>query len=344
MKIYTALFVVSLLVMSCSPATRPTWSAEERGTPSLKQAKTSPVQEQYLEKTLRSLIDELNRVMAKPQEKEPGRTVYKVYSFSKEKLDAGDMTWTIVRDGSEEMRAAFTPGKEGEKPRIELNEYLVVRSKTTPSIALTIILHEMRHAYDYFTIGEKYKKYMENPLENFLYEMDSLFIEAVFARDYLAPKYKKLTPFEQYLLTSLEKDNLASVSLSFMAVDMDLTYYLHKRGKDLNNSLTCKDYLQEFVDQGKKLSKLSLNGKEFEKYSNLIRIQTYAVMTSPLIDNAFARNTKCKEDASRAAMVKEINEHIDKANAVVKEHAEFIAKFSKGVRKLYFGSGLDQKQ
>jgi hypothetical protein len=200
---------------------------------------------------------------------------------------------------------------------------------------MTVIMHEMKHAHDYFKIGDKYNAYMKNPLERFMYEMDSLFIEALFIRDFLAPRYKDITDFERYVLTSLENDNLASVALVFMKEDMDLTYDLYKLGKRLDNGMDCKEYFEEFTRNGKAVFERPVPSEEFKKYQALIAIKTFTMLAAPLADGAMARNERCKQDEYKAD-IKALNEYVRRGNAILREQGDFIDDYASNVKKNFF--------
>jgi hypothetical protein len=287
------------------------------------------------EKVLRGLIDEFDSIMKTPYDKKPGNEVRVVYLAVKEKMNAGGLVWSILNDGKQEVFAAFTPERGGDKPSIQLNHALIDSAKRTPTLAMTVIMHEMKHAYDYFKIGDKYTAYMKNPLERFMYEMDSLFIEALFIQDFLAPRYKDLTDFERYVLTSLENDNLASVALVFMKEDMGLTYDLYKLGKRLDKGMDCKEYFEEFTRNGKAVFERPVPSEEFKKYQALIAIKTFTMFAAPLADGALARNERCKQNEYKAG-IKALNEYVRRGNTILREQGDFIDDYASNVKKKYF--------
>lgn len=323
--------LIAALIVGCALAPGAHVAAEKN----VPQGKSIQTSREERERVLRGLIDEIDRIMAPPYEKKPGNEVREVYVSVKDRMVRGGLTWFITDDEEKEPRAGFVPPQEGKGPRIEVNHSLVDSAGTEPTLAMTMIMHEMKHARDYFTIGEPYRKYMEDPVERFMYEMDALFIEALFVRDFLSPQYKNLTPFEQYVLESLEKDNLSSVAMAFMAADMDLTYSLYGLGKKLDSGMSCKDYFDEFSRLGKEVFEKPLGKDGFQKYQSLISIKTYTALASPLIGGAMARNRRCKLDEHKAA-VGEIDGYIDRGNALMREHQAFIEDYIKQVRKAYF--------
>lgn len=333
MRRHVSIAVVAIVMTVCCFTAGGARASEAQKDPLLAESGRSSDQER--ERILRELIDELDRIMLPPYEKQPGIHVRDVYIAVKDRMVRGDLIWSIVRDGKAEVNASFVPVQEGTKARIEVNQYLVDRATKSPTLAMTMIMHEMKHARDYFTIGEPYKKYMENPLERFMYEMDALFIEALFVRDFLSPRYKNLTAFERYVLESLEKDNLASVAAVFMSVDMDLTYSLYELGKKLDTGMSCTDYFVEFSRRGKEVFEKPLGKDGFRKYQGLIAVKTYATLASPLVDGAMARNKRCKPDEHKA-LVGEINGYVDRGNVLMKENNAFIDDYIKQVRKSYF--------
>ena len=286
------------------------------------------------ERVLRGLVDEIDAIMKAPYDKKPGNEVRAVYLSVKEKMKVDKLVWSILDDGKKEVFAAFTPGQEGKKPSIELNHALLDGAGKSPTLAMTMILHEMKHAHDYFKVGERYKTYMKSPVEQFMYEMDSLFIEAIFIRDFLAPRYKNLTNFERYVLTSLEKDNLASVALVFMKEDMDLTYDLYDLGKKLDKGMACDEYFEAFSRQGKAVYERTIPKEEFQKYNALVAIKTFTLLAAPLADGAMARNKRCIQDDHKDAIA-ELNGLVKRGNAVLREQGKFIDEYASKVRSRF---------
>ncbi len=286
------------------------------------------------EQTLRGLIDELDGIMRPQYDRKPGSEVRTVYLAVKEKMLHGGLTWTIVDDGKKEVSANFQPAEQGGVSRIAVNHALLDSARTRPTLAMTIIMHEMKHARDFFAVGEAYKEYMKNRLESFMYEMDAIFIEALFIRDFLRPRYKDLTGFERYVLASLEKDNLASVASIFLETDMDLTYDLYELGKKLDNGMSCRDYFTGFSGRGKAVFEAPLPAEDFQRYTKLITVTTLAVMTAPLVDGALARNKRCPRDEYREA-IKELNGDIDRGNALIGAHRDFIERYRTQVRQKF---------
>ncbi len=322
---------MAVAMIACMGAVSPKVCAGAGRAP---QTESSGAADQERERTLRGLIDDLDEIMQPPYDKKPGSEARAVYLAVKEQTINGGLTWAIINDGKKEVFASFAPAEKGTMARIAVNHALLDSAKTHPTLAMTVIMHEMKHARDYFTIGEKYEEYMKNRLENFMYEMDALFIEALFIRDFLSPRYKNLTAFEQYVLASLEKDNLASVATSFMAVDMDLTYDLYGLGKELDNGMSCKDYFTGFSTRGKSVFEQPIPREDFEKYRKLITVKTFATLSAPLVDGAMARNKRCKQDEYKGE-VEELNGFIDRGNALVREHRDFMNGYIKQVRQKF---------
>ena len=319
-----AFVIVATLIMAWDPALLSAGPARQIPNQKSSQADTDRV--------LRGLIDEIDTIMQAPYDKKPGTEVRAVYLSVKDRMKADLLVWSILNDGQQEMLAAFSPGQKGKKPCIELNHALLDGARKNPTLAMTMILHEMKHAHDYFQIGEKYKTYMKNPVERFMYEMDSLFIEAIFIRDFLAPRYKNLTNFERYVLTSLEKDNLASIALVFMKEDMDLIYDLYALGNKLDKGMACNEYYEEFTRLGKAVFEAPIPGEEFNKYGVLIRIKTFTQLAAPLADGAMARNKRCKQNDHKDAIAG-VNGYIQRGNAVLREQGKFIDDYALKVRR-----------
>lgn len=329
-KNYFLLIAVAAMAACASPVSDLRVNTESQ----MPREKSGQAVQEARERTLRGLIDELNSIMQPPYDDKPGSEVRAVYLIVKEQMARGGLAFTIIDDGEKKVQAAFVPAQKGTKSLIEVNGALIDIANSRPTLAMSMLMHEMKHARDYFTVGETYKEHMKNSLEEFMYEMDALFIEALFIRDYLAPRYKDLTAFEQYVLASLENDNLASVALVFMAVDMSLTYRFYGIGKELDSGMSCKDYFAEFSRRGKPLFDLPIPKEDFQKYNSLIAIKTFTTMAAPLVDSAMARNKRCGAGEHKTA-INEINNFVKRGNALIREHAKFLDDYVKQIHQHY---------
>ena len=114
-----------------------------------------------------------------------------------------------------------------------------------PSLAFTLLIEAMAYASQSMILGDQYLVNFENPVEQFLYSMDALYLKALFVSQYLVGAYP-LSAYEEYLLEGLEADNLASVALFFRGVDLDMIYGLLEQANAVRDSIIT---LERFLDQ-----------------------------------------------------------------------------------------------
>lgn len=124
--------------------------------------------------------------------------------------------------------AYFGYRKQGSDPHIAFSPYIVDLYETHPSIVYAIIMHESKHADSFFHNRKYYLSVEGNPIEEYMFELDSYHIEAMFIRDYVMTNKKfKPTKFENFLATSFIENNLRRFSYGALGTDAQLTYYLN---------------------------------------------------------------------------------------------------------------------
>lgn len=160
-------------------------------------------------------------------------------------------------------------------PAIVISPYFLRVHDKNPSIVYSALMHEIVHVYDYFTNYDNFCNSEQNILEKYLYEMDAAYIESLFIKDILQPNKITLTRYEEYLLNSLSKDNLAGFSIAFKAVDMNLVYDLVglSRGEP-----TKRKKIKLVAEIGEELLKRFVYPKEelnWEEYCALAQLWTY---------------------------------------------------------------------
>ncbi|OGS27623.1 MAG: hypothetical protein A2297_02645 [Elusimicrobia bacterium RIFOXYB2_FULL_48_7] len=162
------------------------------------------------------------------------------------------------------------------KSYVKANEFVLGMHEKHPSIVYSAIMHEIQHAYNYYTDPNEILKIDNNILERYLYEMDAYYTEAKFIREYISKKDYKMTGYEDCLVDSLERDSLYSFSVSFLGIDMKTVYMLYElRNKPDNqkNEEIIIEIGNDIIDTLKSYNKYD----EFKKYSTIARAYSYCL-------------------------------------------------------------------
>lgn len=219
--------------------------------------------------------------------------------------------------------ARFKYKDNGNYPHIELNENIFDLYENHSSLFQGIIFHELFHAYILFTNKDYFLSVRDDIIEQYMYEMDALNIEATYFT-YLSKNYDLvMTPFEQYMINSFSKDNLGGVSYLLKTKDMDLIYYLSNLSNSyLRQEIDISYVLDEVIQIGNYVSALDIIGAEgWKKYTSVCTQLTYsqhiAYFLNPILSNI--------KDDSFDEKINEINtikNNIDKDFEVSKKYIQ----------------------
>ncbi len=162
-------------------------------------------------------------------------------------------------------------------PKIIIERKILRFLPDNKSLVMGILIHELSHAYMYFNNKEVFKSLSENILDKYLYEMDSLYIEALFYKECqkLEYKYKR---FEYYITQSLENDNLGDASLFLYKVDNKLIWHMLSLNDEvISGDMTYPDLFKTVIELSQTLIqnwKENIEDNE-KRYKNLISITTF---------------------------------------------------------------------
>jgi hypothetical protein len=141
--------------------------------------------------------------------------------------------------------SVFFAAEPGSPAMLVVTRRFLELTQAQPSLAFSLLIEAMAYASQHIILGDQYLANFENPVEQFLYSMDALYLKALFVSQYLVGAYR-LSAYEEYLLEGLEADNLASVALFFRGVDLDMIYGLLEQANAVRDSIVT---LERFLDQ-----------------------------------------------------------------------------------------------
>jgi len=141
--------------------------------------------------------------------------------------------------------SVFFAAEPGSPTMIVVTRRFLELTQVQPSLAFALLIEAMAYASQSILLGDQYLSNFDNPVEQFLYSMDALYLKALFVSQYLVGAYR-LSAYEEYLLEGLEADNLASVALFFRGVDLDMIYGLLEQANGVRDEIISLDrFLQQ---------------------------------------------------------------------------------------------------
>ena len=158
-------------------------------------------------KIVNSALNEIDALIKKYAKAKELRDVWKVVS---KVIRDGRLTFSIYYDDNSILFGGAFAIQNDNKPVIKLSNGILSLYKYKPSVLMAIMMHELTHAYFYFTMGSKFLERCNDRKEKNWYEADAIHIEAVFIEECLKPNNYELSAFEVFLLDSWQNDNLDS--------------------------------------------------------------------------------------------------------------------------------------
>jgi hypothetical protein len=154
--------------------------------------------------------------------------------------------------------------------------------KLNSSFHYTILIHEIKHAYDYLLNKSMYINH--SPKEKRLGELFALKIEAELIKYYLSGKFN-LTEIEKCILQSYENNNLDFASSLIQDDSSEVFTFFNKLESDyLSRNITKEKLISDLVKKGNSL----LNDYHYsidvmEKLFYSVKISTYHKYLNPII-------------------------------------------------------------
>lgn len=128
-------------------------------------------------------------------------------------INRGRIKFVVDTDSNSILTGAMFFIRDDNSIGISLSNGVLSMYKVRPSLAMAILIHELTHFYSYLLTGHrKFIELAQDRMERNWFEADAIHMEAVFIEECLAPLYE-LTPFEQFVLSSWQHDNIDSATI-----------------------------------------------------------------------------------------------------------------------------------
>jgi hypothetical protein len=194
-------------------------------------APTKPV-EAGQQKALQELLGVMDQlVMRGPKDS----LVYKAYQTVRTQMQAARIMFVVDAKSPNTsllQSAYFSPNRNGVS-WVVVDPVLVAAAKTRPGLSLTILMNALALASSFFEDPAHFASLYQDPVGSFLFSMDALYLQALFARDFVKPNYAGLGPYEQYLVDSLSYENMASSAMFILGVDQNIVYGMNAMEADI---------------------------------------------------------------------------------------------------------------
>lgn len=138
-------------------------------------------------------------------------------------------------------------------PLLRVDQDLLAAFESQPGLAMAVIVHEMRHIHDYFVHPHTFRAVHPGSLEHFSFEMDAHYTEALFVLDRQRSGVADRSRYEELLVASLERDDLASVAALMRATDLALVYHYRRHVEGAIGEDARRSARRRFVDHGRAL-------------------------------------------------------------------------------------------
>ena len=254
-----------------------------------------------------AILQEILQEMKSVVEKSTNSTIKNTIVLPIQQIETGQLKFNIVEkiDNIEESylgNAMFTFYTEDlDRPQeITVEEKLLRFHKDYRSLIMTILIHELSHANDFYKDREYMNSIRDNKLEKYLYEMDSIYIEAQFAEAAQSQNYE-MSPLETFLISSMKEDNLALASMILLQKDNKLIWYLIQiKDQFFNDERTLTSLLEEVESYGASLlDEWNLEHKEsdlsWSKYGIMISMKSFQEFAGNILNGVFTEETLITE-------------------------------------------------
>ena len=284
---------------------------------------------------LDQILSELDTLFkeAQSQEDSVSETYYFVTRLLKENKLSFEITdnypWSLLSASGffvDDQRKAW----------ISIDRQLIEAYPVRKELIFSMLIHEYRHAYDYFTVDDYIEVTTENEIERYLYEMDALLVEALFVKYYLVENGYQIGNFEKYLLASLEADDLIGASSLYKQVDQYIIYSTYSMVIRVNEGEIPLAELLEKIDADLEEVVNDLQKEDispWEKYIYSIRAYTLHYYLPKLTEGLDGSKRSAAEIQEYELFAERANEKLVRIRQFLNDDSvrEFLINYRKGL-------------
>lgn len=220
--------------------------------------------------------------------------VKEAYYYVKEKMNNENFAFTINQRRSETIYGTASYGtykqpKGNMEGVIEINVHLLDMYKEHPATIMSIVFHEFQHVRDHFSFDGMSENYNNDPLEQFLYEMDASFLQSLFLIE-AAKTYPVDSLYMDYLISSVKQDDLQRLSVDFYGKNKEMVYPLYSMRRQVEEGqMSLDQYLTILANLGKNLEQADYSEDQIMGYFSAVfsYVEFAPSLINPLLTEDF---------------------------------------------------------
>ena len=269
---------------------------------------------------LRMLLDEIYSIIKNTN----NEYLIKAYNEPINQFNKNNLILKIDKNTSNSIlgRASFSFNvNDDAKQYINIEEKVLRFYPENKSLIMAILMHEFKHASDYYKNKDYFKQIQESKVEQYLYEMDALYIESLFINECLKLDYK-LSNFEKFFMNSNIEDNLQIVSVILTNTDKEMIYYFYaERLKCYNEEITKSEYLNlllKYSDQILMNYKGNINTDDWDSFYFATQLQTYINFVPEFADSILTKDglKTCSD------VISKLNKKLDEFRSMIESEMD----------------------
>ncbi len=199
-------------------------------------------------------------------------------------------------DSSAIEGARFRTTPDSKTAYILFSKPLLDAWENRPAFAYTVLTRSFREVSNYFHNPAAWSIAQAVPADKFILRMDSYHAAALFVRDRLPASGLVPGPYEDYLLTSHEQDNLASVALYLERTSLNIANALEELRRSYEQDGDSDSLRREILQLGEALlenrDKLEDNSDDQTIYPQAVAIHTWLEFTPWMMSRIYNKGNK----------------------------------------------------
>jgi hypothetical protein len=220
----------------------------------------------------------------------------------------------IIEDSDEQFIDSLVifnaPAESSEQIQIIISQSLLEVYPAEAAKAMTLIIRELSLVREYFLDPDYYAYYGYGTFPQLFYQLDALYLQALFIRDYLVPAALPLSEYESYILESLNTDNLSTASFILLRTNASLAQLLYNYGLEYDaDKLNAEEVMTEIIALSEEITGYlySQDLSEWETYISLINALTLDVYLAEIVNPLLGDSGNGLSDQQIKAYVQALN-------------------------------------
>lgn len=250
------LCILVLVLSSCATASnsRPSPSVSSANGSNESSSRAANSAREYRQ-TIVSLLETFDALLVSSENTDELRNLYREVrkGFSSGTIQFRPDTRPLE---SSLRRSRFTIDSETGDAVLLLHHSILDIADDNPVPALSEIAGNISRIGDYIEYGLEISTLYGDPLEYYLANMNSVYLQSIFLRDYAIPVYGEdsLSEYDNYILQSLEVDGFSSLSLFVWGLDKDIIYSMLGLSTQLSSGGVSKEaYVEQVLQLGEEI-------------------------------------------------------------------------------------------